>query len=226
MKHVFITSLQQPIDAWIKAFPQMETSAQLPPLSVNEKMVVWVHVMIESPMQWQRVVRSIITNKPNAKVVVISNNPEQAEAIQALSLGAVGYLHAYAHHKVLKGAANVIAQGGVWLGRELLKHLITVTTQPMHQSESQREALLEALTKREREVALEAAKGLSNKEIARQLTISERTVKAHLTAVFGALNVKDRLHLALVLQGQAVDDHFFSTHQPQKKTSIKLTLNS
>lgn len=226
MKHLFITSLQEPIEAWAKAFPHMVTSVQETPSSIHEKMVVWVHVMIEQPMQWQSVVRSIIKNQPNAKVVVISNNPEQAEAMQALSLGAVGYLHAYAHHKVLKEVASVILHGGVWLGRELLQHLIMVTAQPMLQSESQREELLEVLTKREREVASAAAKGLSNKEIARQLIISERTVKAHLTAVFSALNVKDRLHLALVLQGQAADAHFFSHNNTQKKTLTKFQLSS
>jgi two-component system, NarL family, nitrate/nitrite response regulator NarL len=59
--------------------------------------------------------------------------------------------------------------------------------------------LLSQLTQREREVAVEAAKGLSNKEIARILDITDRTVKAHLASIFERLKVKDRLHLALIL---------------------------
>jgi DNA-binding NarL/FixJ family response regulator len=59
--------------------------------------------------------------------------------------------------------------------------------------------LLEKLTKREQEVATEASKGLSNKEIARILSITERTVKAHLASIFERLGAKDRLQLALML---------------------------
>ena len=61
------------------------------------------------------------------------------------------------------------------------------------------ETLLSQLTKRQKDVAIEAAKGLSNKEIARILSISERTVKAHLAATFECLKAKDRLQLALML---------------------------
>jgi len=59
--------------------------------------------------------------------------------------------------------------------------------------------LLEQLTSREREVAVEVAKGLSNKEVAKLLNITERTVKAHLASTFERLGAKDRLQLALML---------------------------
>jgi len=126
---------------------------------------------------------------------------------------------------VLKEVYSVVSQGGVWLGRDLLKHLITLTTRGNRQV-NVAEEVLEGLTKREREVALEAAKGNSNKEIARALSISERTVKAHLTSVFDTLKVRDRLHLALVLQGQANQGHF--SHENDMKESFlnKVPLNS
>lgn len=226
MKHLFITSLPQPIESWEKAFPDSLIAANDASLKVADSTIVWVHVLLEQEVQWKLLVQTILSRTPHAKVIVLSNNPDQAEAMHALALGVVGYLHAYAHPKVLKEVASVVAQGGVWLGRELLKHLIAITTQPMHQSALQQEVMLEALTKREREVALEAAKGLSNKEIARVLSISERTVKAHLTSVFETLNVKDRLHLALVLQGKSADNSFFSVSSVQKKGLSKLSLNS
>ena len=226
MKHLFITSLPQPIESWEKAFPERLVAANDASLKVADNTIVWVHVLLEQEVQWKVLVQAILSRAPHAKVIVLSNNPDQAEAMQALALGVVGYLHAYAHPKVLKEVASVVAHGGVWLGRELLKHLIAITTQPMHQSALQQEELLEALTKREREVALEAAKGLSNKEIARVLSISERTVKAHLTSVFETLNVKDRLHLALVLQGKSPENSFFSAGNVQKKGLSKIHLNS
>jgi len=61
---------------------------------------------------------------------------------------------------------------------------------------------LAVLTKRELEVARTVAGGSSNKEVARQLGITERTVKAHVGAVFQKLKVRDRLHLALIVNHQ------------------------
>ena len=207
IKHIFITSLKQPIEAWLKAFPKLVASKEVVSADLAGASVVWVHAQLEHGQQWRSQVQQVLSLLPAAKVIVLSNNPEQPEAMQALELGVVGYLHAYAHQQVLKEVYSVVSHGGVWLGRELLKHLITMTTRGAYQANIQ-DDILEGLTKREREVALEAAKGDSNKEIARTLSISERTVKAHLTSVFDTLKVRDRLHLALVLQGQSSQGHF------------------
>ncbi len=60
---------------------------------------------------------------------------------------------------------------------------------------------LSILTEREKEVTQAVITGASNKEIARQLDITERTVKAHLSAIFQKLDVRDRMHLMLVVRG-------------------------
>jgi DNA-binding CsgD family transcriptional regulator len=57
------------------------------------------------------------------------------------------------------------------------------------------------LSPREREAAIMAGSGASNREIAAGLCITERTVKAHLSAAFAKLGVRDRLQLALLLRG-------------------------
>ena len=62
---------------------------------------------------------------------------------------------------------------------------------------------LAALTLREREIAELIGNGESNKQIARQLLITERTVKAHLTGIFRKLGIVDRLSLALRVSAQA-----------------------
>ena len=222
IKHIFITSLQQPVEAWLKAFPKLVASKEVVSADLAGASVVWVHAQLEHGQQWRSEVQQVLSLLPAAKVIVLSNNPEQPEAMQALELGVVGYLHAYAHQQVLKEVYSVVSHGGVWLGRELLKHLITMTTRGAHQANIQ-DDILEGLTKREREVALEAAKGDSNKEIARTLSISERTVKAHLTSVFDTLKVRDRLHLALVLQGQSSQGHFgqdYVMKMPLKKPKL------
>jgi DNA-binding NarL/FixJ family response regulator len=225
MNHIFITTLKQSVESWLKAFPQLTIIADVVSADVAGTSIIWVHAQIEQGYQWRKHVQQILTLLPSAKVIVLSNNPEQVEAMQALESGAVGYLHAYAHQQVLQEVYSVVSHGGVWLGRDVLKHLITLTTQG-HSQPDTTEEILEGLTKREREVALEAAKGNSNKEIARTLSISERTVKAHLTSVFDTLKVRDRLHLALVLQGKSTQGHFSHEDNLKKDSLNKLHLNS
>ena len=60
---------------------------------------------------------------------------------------------------------------------------------------------LQALTAREQQVALAVAGGASNKEVARTLNITERTIKAHVSAIFQKLGARDRLHLSLIMNG-------------------------
>lgn len=224
MNHIFITTLKQAIESWQKAFPHAVLIAEVISADIAGAPIIWVHAQLEQGSRWRQSVQQILTMMPGAKVIVLSNNPEQVEAMQALESGAVGYLHAYAHPNVLKEVSSVVLQGGVWLGRDVLKHLISLTTRSQATA-GVSEELLEALTKREREVALEAAKGCSNKEIARLLAISERTVKAHLSSVFDTLKVRDRLHLALVLQGQSSQGHFSGEENHQISGFNKSQLN-
>jgi DNA-binding NarL/FixJ family response regulator len=87
-----------------------------------------------------------------------------------------------------------VAAGQVWVGAPIMDRLIQ-RIQPTENDA--KTALLEKLTDREREIAELIGQGLGNKMIARQLDISERTVKAHLSAIFQKTGVKDRLQLAL-----------------------------
>jgi len=67
--------------------------------------------------------------------------------------------------------------------------------------------LLENLTKREYEIAILVGRGESNKQIARRLDITERTVKAHLTEIFRKLAITDRIKLALLVKDTAVSSN-------------------
>ena len=111
----------------------------------------------------------------------------------------MGYCHAYVASSVLKEIKAVISHGGLWVGQDIIQGLIDASIQLITNRPEHVHKLLEKLTTREKEVALEAAKGSSNKEIARVLSITERTVKAHLTSIFESLGAKDRLQLALML---------------------------
>jgi two-component system, NarL family, nitrate/nitrite response regulator NarL len=203
MLDIFISPLNAGLVSWVEAFPKAKITSVL-----NEKptkaqkttpLIFWLH-MNEDRQVWLTNTIQVIQKKyDNAKIVVLANAPNQAEAFHAMSLGVVAYSHAYSPAFVLAEIKTVISHGGVWLGQDLLKRIIEVSTSLAGNQAQQVNQHLKALTKREKEVAIEAAKGLSNKEIARILNITERTVKAHLSSTFERLGAKDRLHLALML---------------------------
>jgi two-component system nitrate/nitrite response regulator NarL len=201
MQDIFISPLSEGLMSWVEAFPKAKLISEVKPIeSQNEEAILfWLH-MNEDRQQWlTNAIMLIQKNYKKSKIIVLANVPIQAEALYSLSLGAVGYCHAYSAPEVLKEIKTVISHGGLWLGSELLKRLIEVSAKLVSNQPKHVENLLAQLTKRQKDVAIEAAKGLSNKEIARILKITERTVKAHLAATFECLKVKDRLQLALML---------------------------
>lgn len=201
MRHIFISQLPQLMQSWAEAFPHSLLHASLPENTARnqQETIFWLH-MNEDRQQWMaKTIAAILKDYQHTKIVVLVNVPNHAESLHALRLGARGYCHAYAAPSVLKEITAAITNGGVWLGQELLQKLIEVSTRLAGNQPEYVESLLAQLTKREKEVAIEAANGLSNKEIARVLGITERTVKAHLAATFERLGAKDRLQLALML---------------------------
>ncbi len=131
-------------------------------------------------------------------VIVASSLPSDDEGLRFLDAGASGYCHAYAAEATLRQILDVVASGEKWVGKSLLNRLLAGL---QHNRESQTDKRTVLLTEREREVALLAARGQSNLLIAETLQITERTVKAHLSAAFEKLQVSDRLQLALKIHG-------------------------
>jgi DNA-binding CsgD family transcriptional regulator len=103
---------------------------------------------------------------------------------QALKRGYRGYLYPDQGLEVLVKALEALARGEVWAERRLVAEVLEKPTP--------------VLTPREKEVATLAALGLTNEEIAKELGISVKTVKAHLSLVFQKLGVKRRSELALI----------------------------
>ena len=206
MQDIFISPLSGGLTSWVDAFAKAKiaTTVNSKPTKIQKMtpLIFWLH-MNEDRQQWLINTIDLIKKKYiNAKIVVLANAPNQAEAFHAMSLGVVAYAHAYSPVFVLTEMKTVISHGGVWLGPDLLKRIIEVSTSLAGNQLEQVNQHLKLLTKREKEVAIQAAKGLSNKEIARILKITERTVKAHLSSTFVRLGAKDRLHLALMLNNK------------------------
>lgn len=131
-------------------------------------------------------------------LIITSSAPNDEEGLRYLELGASGYCHAYASPASLQQVLEVVASGEQWVGRSLLKRLLHGLN-TAHQTQTENWA--QRLSERETEVARLAAAGDSNQSIASALNITERTVKAHLSACFEKLGVNDRLQLALKVHG-------------------------
>ncbi|MFZ1245407.1 MAG: response regulator transcription factor [Azonexus sp.] len=139
-------------------------------------------------------------------VVVLADEPDESVVSDALAAGASGCCNTYAAPEVLRQVMLVVENGGLWIGQSLLQKLVGSTSRLFSQRSSGQntESCLSLLSEREAQVARLVAGGASNKEIAEQLFITERTVKAHLSAVFEKLGLRDRLQLSLKINGLSI----------------------
>lgn len=138
--------------------------------------------------------------------IVLSDRPTDEEALAAFAAGVRGYCNTHSAAQLLIQVASVVLQGGLWIGEPLMQRLISATSRIQAASSGTGEgdsgSWSKNLTEREKEVAITLARGSSNKEIARALGITERTVKAHVGAILGKLLVRDRLQLSLIVNGR------------------------
>lgn len=132
------------------------------------------------------------------RVMVLSINPDFAEAQKFLQMGALGYGNAMMHATHLHSAYQALEEGKVWLHPDFIAMMISQIRD--HNGIKEKSMLvLDELSKREREVAVMLGDGSTHQEIADALDITVRTVKAHATAIYQKLDVKDRLALSLLL---------------------------
>lgn len=135
------------------------------------------------------------------RVVFATTYPKQDEAVLALDKGCAAYTQAYADAETLRQIQQVVTAGHVWVGRDLMQTLLSSVQRVATQLVPASSNWAVNLTEREVEVARLAANGAANGDIAAQCGITERTVKAHLSAVFAKLQLTDRLQLALRVHG-------------------------
>jgi two-component system nitrate/nitrite response regulator NarL len=137
---------------------------------------------------------------PQSKFFLLSDLPNEEEGIAFLKLGIAGYGNTYISPARLAEAVRIISAGGVWLGQKVIQQLILETASRATEQEAPASGeTLAGLTKMERKVAEMLAKGRTNLEIAADLKITERTVKAHLTSVYEKTKTGNRLSLALLI---------------------------
>ncbi|WP_319548555.1 response regulator transcription factor [Desulfogranum marinum] len=134
------------------------------------------------------------------KLFFLSLKPQEEEGISLLQGGAVGYANSYIAEPLLLKAVDTIEKGKVWVGQSLMLSLIQHTSQTKKKGKRLGGLPLEGISAREQEIIELIAQGMSNKAIASQLFISERTVKSHLTSIFKKTGTSSRLQVAILCE--------------------------
>lgn len=200
MEHLFIAPANTFSPRWQQAFSEARIVAPNEAQgSLSAPTLVWLLLEGES---WHQVLTGFLVQ--GIKVIAMTRDESPEQARRAIATGASGYVHYLAVPSLLQQVAQAVKEGGMWLGADLMRQLMTLAVQvpPAPVLAKTVNPKLALLTPRELAVAEAVAAGKTNKEAARLLDITERTVKAHLGAVFEKLGVRDRLQLALTVAGK------------------------
>ncbi len=127
--------------------------------------------------------------------------PEKSQIVEALKLGARGILPRRTTTQMLLKCIRAVASGEYWVGHQNISDLIECIRTAEPKSESNHSDGFR-LTRRELEIVSSIVDGYTNKEIAKRFSISEQTVKHHLTSIFEKVGVTNRLELALFAMHQ------------------------
>ena len=199
MEHLFITPTGKLRERWKQAFPRARAAVEVSEIgeaTSGPRGIVWLDIAALAPIERSAEVQAAAAF--GWPVVVMAATPGESEAFQLLNQGAVGYCHVKAAPEQLREVALVVEHGGFWMPPELMQRFLALSTRVVP-TEAPVEPELNELTSRELMVAEQVAHGATNREIAEALDITERTVKAHLSAIFEKLGVRDRVQLALAM---------------------------
>jgi DNA-binding NarL/FixJ family response regulator len=140
--------------------------------------------------------RRIVAEWPEVQVVVLTSFDDRSTVAEALDAGAIGYLLKDSDPATLREGIESAARGGSPLNPRVARSILSTRRQRRTEP---------ALTDREREILEQLRHGLSNKEIAAELGITVKTVKAHLSSLFQKIGVLDRTQAALWAERIAPD---------------------
>lgn len=205
MKLFFIGNRPKVLERWDKLLSDWQPEL-LDVDRIEEKLaqggIIMMHLSsVESELS--QLVFSYKKHNPSAILIVCTDTPNEEEGIEAIQNGANGYTNTYVTGSLLLEVVKTVLRGDIWAGPELLQKLLRRLLSNMPVSNSKVDTAesincFDALSSRENQVLSVLITGASNKEIARELDITERTVKAHLSSIFQKTGVSDRVALVLL----------------------------
>jgi len=142
-------------------------------------------------------VPAVLRISPRTQVLVLTASDEKEEHVRAFRLGAKGVVLKDSARQTLMQAIHTVCAGQVWVDARMTGTLVEELAQLGPDSSAVVTRDENGLTEREREIVRLVATGQKNREVGATLSISERTVKTHLTNIFQKLGVRDRVGLVM-----------------------------
>jgi DNA-binding NarL/FixJ family response regulator len=141
--------------------------------------------------------RRLVADHPSARVVMLTVSDEEDDLYEAIKAGAVGYLLKEISIEEVAEAVHAVAQGQTLISPSMASKLISEFNSLARQAERRQQLPPPRLTARELEVLTHVARGLTNRDIAEELFISENTVKNHVRNILEKLHLHSRMEAVL-----------------------------
>ena len=159
-------------------------------------------------MEGLDVIRELTRRGIGARLILLTASITRSRIVEALRDGAHGVIMKEAASDLLFRAVRSVMAGQTWVDRDTVADLLHYM-----RGQSPADAPRKRLTPREQQVVAAVASGLTNKDIARQFSVSEDTIKHHLSSIFDKVGVSNRLELALAaIEHGLIDPHRHSRH--------------
>jgi two-component system nitrate/nitrite response regulator NarL len=160
--------------------------------ATNDLDAVFVDLMMPG-LAGEAAVREFARRRPELPVIVLSSSENPSDVKRVLNAGALGYIPKSASPQTVLSALQLVLTGNIYVP-PFLAHAEEAASTAKHSATPLE--VLNQLTERQIDVLKHVSDGMSNKEISARLGIAEKTVKAHIAAIFKTLNVVNRTQAA------------------------------
>jgi DNA-binding NarL/FixJ family response regulator len=150
----------------------------------------------EGPLSGLRILPEVRRANPETRILIAMGTMDRELVIEAFRFGADGVFCRKSPFEMLCKSVDAVAQGQIWANATELRYVLEEFTRAPKQRKVD-PTVENRMTKRETDVVRLAVEGLSNREIARELGLTEHTVKNYLFRVFDKLGVSNRVELVL-----------------------------
>jgi DNA-binding NarL/FixJ family response regulator len=173
--------------AFVGSGDDVESIATAPSQCVPHVLLIY----LKGAQNAKNMMRHVLSEAPDVRMLVVAPRCTRPQAIDTIESGAWGILTYGDLRRHGSHAIRVIRDGEMWASRKVLSHIVDSTARRTWRQITQSKAML-ALTSRQGEIVKLLQDGSTNKEIAAQLSISDKTVKVHLRSIFGKLKINRR----------------------------------